>query len=278
MNYLKDKCSVIAEIGINHNGSIDIAKKLIDVASFAGCEYVKFQKRTPEICVPDSEKNKIRKTPWGEITYLDYKNKIEFQKDEFDEIDRYCASKQIKWFASAWDKPSVDFLLNYTDIVKIASASITDVELLKYARLKNNMLMMSTGMSCEEEIDHAVACGDPDVIFHTNSTYPSPEDDLNLGYIKWLQNKYPNKIIGYSGHEFGLTTTWAAIAMGASFIERHITLDRTMWGSDQMASVEPHGLIKLVKGIISTYKAISKGNSPRKVFDSEQSKKKSLRK
>jgi len=278
MNQFENEYPVIAEIGINHNGSIDIAKKLIDVASFAGCKYVKFQKRTPEICVPDSEKDKLRKTPWGEITYLDYKNKIEFGKNEFDEIDKYCNSKKIKWFASAWDMPSVDFLSNYTDLTKIASASITDLKLVKYARSKNNTLMISTGMSYQSEIDEAINHGNPDVIFHTNSTYPSPEEDLNLGYIKWLKNKYPNKIIGYSGHEFGLTTTWAAIAMGAAIIERHVTLDRTMWGSDQMASVEPHGLIKLVKGIISTQKAISKGNEPRKVFDSELSKKKSLRK
>lgn len=277
MNSFENKCLVIGEIGINHNGDVDVAKKLIDVASFAGCDYVKFQKRTPHLCVPDSQKDKIRETPWGKITYLEYKQKIEFGKFEYDEIDSYCKSKKIKWFASAWDIPSVEFLTNYTDVVKIASASITDLELVKDARNKNKTLMISSGMSTEDEIEKAVEAGSPDVIFHTNSTYPSPEEDLNLGYIKWLKAKYPEKTIGYSGHEFGLTTTWAAIAMGASIIERHITLDRTMWGSDQMASVEPHGLIKLIKGIRCTEKAIAKGYGPRKVFNSELSKKESLR-
>jgi len=277
MNSLENKCLVIGEIGINHNGDVDIAKKLIDVASFAGCDYVKFQKRTPHLCVPDSQKDKIRETPWGKITYLEYKQRIEFGKFEYDEIDSYCKSKKIKWFASAWDIPSVEFLTNYTDVVKIASASITDLELVKDARNKNKTLMISSGMSTEVEIEKAVEAGSPDVIFHTNSTYPSPEEDLNLGYIKWLKEKYPQKTIGYSGHEFGLTTTWAAIAMGASIIERHITLDRTMWGSDQMASVEPHGLIKLIKGIRCTEKAIAKGYGPREVFSSELSKKESLR-
>ena len=138
--------------------------------------------------------------------------------------------------------------------------------------------MLSTGMSAEAEVEAAVIEGDPDVIFHTNSTYPAPEEELNLGYITWLKKKYPHKLIGYSGHEFGLTTTWATLGLGVSHIERHITLDRTMWGSDQMASVEPHGLIKLVKGIKNTEKALAKGNCPRSIFPSEEAKHKSLRK
>ena len=269
--------SIIAEIGINHNGDVNIAKKLIDIASFAGCQYVKFQKRTPDICVPEEQKNKERETPWGRMTYLEYKKRIEFEKDEYDLIDEYCKSKSIKWFASAWDKPSVDFLKQYGDTVKIASASINNLDLINYARENNNFLIISTGMSSEDQVESAVKEGNPELIFHTNSTYPCPEEDLHLGYITWLKNKYPDKLIGYSGHEFGLTTTWATLGMGVSFIERHVTLDRAMWGSDQMASVEPHGLIKLVKGVNAIQKAISKGNGPREVFPSEMGKQKSLR-
>ena len=272
-----DQIHIIAEIGINHNGSLDIAKKLIDIAVFSGCDYVKFQKRVPEICVPDSQKSKLTQTPWGQMTYLEYKTRIEFGKSQYDEIDKYCKQKNIKWFASGWDKPSIDFLKNYGDTVKIASACITDIDLIKYARGNSNFLMISTGMSTEAEIDLAVK-ENPDLIFHTNSSYPSPVNDLNLGYITWLKNKYPNKIIGYSGHEFGLVTTWGAVLMGATYLERHITLNRSMWGSDQMASVEPTGLIKLTKGVRDLELAISKGNAPRVLFDSEKEKLKSLRK
>ena len=269
---------IIAEIGINHNGDIETAKKLIDIASFSGCDYVKFQKRTPQLCVPDHQKNQPRSTPWGKMSYLEYKEKIEFGKKEYDLIDHYCAKKNIKWFASAWDLPSVDFLKNYTDTVKVASASLIDHELLCYARKHNPVLMLSTGMSTEEEIEVAIEKGNPDVIFHTNSTYPAPEEELYLGYITWLKRKYPDKLIGYSGHEFGLTTTWATLGLGVDYIERHITLDRTLWGSDQMASVEPHGLIKLVKGIKNTEKALAKGFGPRTILPSEAAKHKALRK
>ena len=267
---------IIAEIGINHNGSLDVAKKLIDIASVAGCDYVKFQKRTPDICVPEQQKGKIRKTPWGEMTYIDYKHKIEFEKDEYDKIDQYCRQKGIKWFASVWDNVSVDFMKQYSDISKIPSALITEQDLVTYARENFNNLIISTGMSTEEEIEIAVEASNPDVIMHTNSSYPSKIEELNLNYILHLKQKYPEKQIGYSGHEFGLIPTFATVPLGVTWIERHITVDRTMWGSDQMASVEPHGLIKLVKGIRDIEKALGVAG-PRKVLGSELEKRRSLR-
>jgi len=270
------KTKIIGEIGINHNGDINIAKKLIDVASIAGCDYVKFQKRNPDVCVPEEQKNKMRETPWGEMTYLEYKHRMEFEQEEYDEIFKYAKSKKIGVFASVWDKDSVDFMKKYTDIMKIPSALITNDDLVFYTRDNANYMMISTGMSDEEEIEHAIKIGDPDLIFHTNSAYPSPISDLNLKYITWLNEKYPTKEIGYSGHEFGLVTTYAAVVMGASWVERHITLERTMWGSDHMASVEPHGLIKLVKDIRSIENSMGVKES-RSVFDSELSKRETLR-
>ena len=270
------KIKIIAEIGINHNGSLEIAKKLIDTAIIAGCDYVKFQKRNPDICVPDKEKMKLKVTPWGEMTYIDYKHKIEFGKEQFDEIDRYCSKKGIKWFASVWDLDSVNFMADYADITKIPSAHLINYELLTYAREKNNLMMLSTGMSKEEDIEKSIKIGNPDIVFHTNSTYPCPVEELNLSYIKLLKEKYPNKTVGYSGHEYGLVASFAAAALGAEYVERHITLDRTMWGSDQLASVEPVGVIKLVKGIRDIEKAI--GNlGPRKILGSELEKLKTLR-
>lgn len=268
--------NVIAEIGINHNGSVELAKKLITVAAVAGCKYVKFQKRTPELCVPDHQKDKIRQTPWGEMKYIDYKHKIEFGKAEFDEIDSFCKNLGIGWFASVWDEPSVDFMTQYKNITKIPSALITNESLTKYARSKFDFLIISTGMSTEQEIEKCVKDCDPDVIMHTNSSYPSKIEDLNLNYITHLKNKYTDKEIGYSGHEFGLVTTFATIPLGVTWIERHVTLDRTMWGSDQMSSVEPHGLIKLVKGINNIEAALGR-TGPREVLGSELDKRRSLR-
>lgn len=278
------KTKIIAEIGINHNGSLDITKKLIDIASIAGCDFVKFQKRNPDVCVPETEKNKLRQTPWGEMSYINYKHKIEFGKAEYDEINTYCQEKNIGWFASVWDLDSVDFMAQYKTsingtekiLMKIPSALINNVKLLEYARKKSDYLMVSTGMSTEEEIENAILLSNPDLIFHTNSTYPSPIHELNLNYIKWLSNKYPNKEVGYSGHEFGLVTTFAAVTLGASWVERHITLDRNMWGSDHMASIEPTGLIKLVKGIRDIEQSLGTIDK-RYVLESELSKRKSLR-
>lgn len=268
---------IIAEIGINHNGDLSLAKKLIDVAVIAGCDYVKFQKRDPDLCVPERQKNKPKYTPWGEMTYLEYKHKIEFNHEQYEEIFDYCDSKKIKCFASVWDIDSVDFMCRYTDIAKIPSALITDLKLCEYARFKNEKLLISTGMSTEEEVQACVESCSPDVIFHTNSTYPSPVSELNLSYINWLKDKYPHSIIGYSGHEYGLVPTFAAVVMGAKYIERHITLDRTMWGSDQMSSVEPAGLIKLIKGIRDIESSLGTA-SPRKLLNSEKEKKRNLRK
>ena len=269
------KVKTIAEIGINHNGSMDITKKLIDMACLSGFDYVKFQKRNPDVCVPEHQKNVIRDTPWGKMTYLEYKHKIEFGKKEYDEIDYYCDEKEIKWFASVWDKDSADFMTQYTDIAKIPSALITDKELTFYARIKFDQLMISTGMSTEKEIRECINGCSPDIIMHTNSAYPSPIEELNLNYINRLKRIY-KKEIGYSGHEYGLVTTFAAVAMGATWIERHVTLDRTMWGSDHVASVEPAGMMKLIKGIRDIEKSLGI-LGPRKVLGSELSKRKSLR-
>ena len=268
---------IIAEIGINHNGSVEVTKKIIDVASVAGCDYVKFQKRTPDVCVPEKQKNVMRQTPWGEMKYIDYKKKVEFEKEEYDEIDAYCKSLGIGWFASVWDLPSVDFCRQYEEsLMKIPSALITDLELCKYARDNCQTLIISTGMSTEEEIEKCVDVCDPDIIMHTNSSYPSKVEELNLRYIEHLKEKYPTKEIGYSGHEYGLVATFAAVAIGSEWVERHITLDRTMWGSDQLASVEPIGLMKLVKGIQDVKKSLGKAG-PREVLGSELAKRKSLR-
>tara|TARA_B110000902_G_C14230041_1_gene558496 strand:- start:401 stop:1216 length:816 start_codon:yes stop_codon:yes gene_type:complete len=266
--------NIIAEGGINHNGSVEIAKRIIDVSVVAGCDYIKWQKRTPELCVPEEQKGKPKSTPWGEMTYIDYKHKVEFGTEEYSEIFDYCRDR-IKCFASVWDKPSVDFMNPFTDIAKIPSALITDLDLCKYARDNFETLIISTGMSTEEEIEHCVHACHPDVIMHTNSTYPSPIDELNLRYINYLQNKWPAEI-GYSGHEYGLVTTFATIAMGATWIERHVTLDREMWGSDHLASVEPQGLMKLVKGIRDINKSLG-DYGPREVLESEKSKRRSLR-
>ena len=267
---------IIAEIGINHNGDLNICKKIIDSAVLAGCDFVKFQKRNPDLCVPEEQKSKPKSTPWGDMTYLEYKHKIEFGEKEFNEIDRYCKEKNIGWFASVWDKDSVDFMSNYTTIAKIPSALITDMELCKYARSKFDYLIISTGMSTEKEIENSVNNCNPDVIMHTNSTYPSPINELNLNYITFLKEKY-NKEVGYSGHEYGLVTTFATIPLGVSWVERHVTLDRTMWGSDQVASVEPSGLFKLVKGIRDIELALGKKNLERTLFNSELLKRKTLR-
>ena len=269
------KVKIIAEIGINHNGDVELAKKIIAASAAAGCDYVKFQKRNPDICVPEDQKSKIRSTPWGDMTYLDYKKRIEFEEKEYDIIDKFCKDIGINWFASAWDLSSLKFLRNYSDMVKIPSALITNKELLINARKQFNFVLISTGMSTEEEVENAVNFCNPDVIFHTNSSYPSKVEDLNLNYITHLKNKF-NKSVGYSGHEFGLVTTFATVPLGVEWIERHVTLDRELWGSDQKSSVEPSGIYKLVKGIRDIEKSLGTAG-PRKVSHEELEKKKSLR-
>jgi N-acetylneuraminate synthase len=273
-----NKTNIIAEIGINHNGSIEICKQLIDIAAVSGCNFVKIQKRTPEICVPEEQKSKIRKTPWGEMTYLDYKKKIEFNENEIVTLKKYSDEKNITFFASVWDKPSVDLMAKYSNITKIPSALITDLDLCRYARSKFNKLIISTGMSTEEEIEKCIDECSPDIIMHTNSTYPCPVEELNLNYIIWLKNKWHEKEIGYSGHEYGLVTTFAAVALGATWIERHITLNHSMWGSDHLSSLEPAGFFKLVKGVRDIEQSMKYKIDARKLFDGEKGKKESLRK
>lgn len=277
---------IIGEIGINHNGSLELAKDLIVKAAAAGCDYVKFQKRNPDVCVPEEQKGKMRDTPWGEMRYIDYKYKTEFGAEEYNEIDRFCREIGISWFASVWDKDSVDFMSNYTtsvsgadqSIMKIPSALITDKELTQYAREKCDILIISTGMSTQEEIDDAYINCSPDVVMHTNSTYPTPIEELNLNYIKTLTKRFVNAEIGYSGHEYGLVTTFATIPLGVKWVERHITIDRSLWGSDQSASIEPSGLVKLVKGIRDIEKAMSTPEQNERIlFEGELAKRKSLR-
>lgn len=269
---------LVAEIGINHNGDLNIAKELVSLAKVAGFDYVKIQKRNPNVCVPENQKNVIRDTPWGKITYLEYKKIIEFDEKEIKELLGYSTQLGIQFFASVWDKDSVDLMAKYVTIGKIPSALINDLDLCKYAREKFEILIISTGMSTEEEIEACVKACNPDVIMHTNSTYPCPVEDLNLNYILHLKKKYSNKEIGYSGHEYGLVTTFATVPLGVTWIERHITLDKNMWGSDQSSSVEPSGVIKLAKGVRDIEKAIQYPPGERILFEKENVKKKSLRK
>lgn len=269
---------IISEIGINHNGDIELCKKLIMLSYVSGVDYVKIQKRNPDVCVPDHQKDKPKKTPWGEMSYLEYKKKIEFSEEQIKELVEYSTSLGITFFASVWDKDSVDIMAKYTDIAKIGSASITDLELCKYAREHFKTLIISTGMSIESEIKQCIDICNPDVIMHTNSTYPCPVADLNLNYIHRLIAENPSAEIGYSGHEYGLVTTFAAVAMGAKWVERHVTLDRDMWGSDHKSSIEPSGLIKLVKGIRDIEMATKYPVGDRILFEGENSKKESLRK
>ncbi|MFZ3151855.1 MAG: N-acetylneuraminate synthase family protein [Anaerolineaceae bacterium] len=268
---------IIAEIGINHNGSVDIAKQLILAAKEAGVDAVKFQKRTPELCVPEHQRDQMRETPWGYITYLEYRYKVEFDLDAYREIDRYCKELDITWLASSWDIPSVEFIEQFNPPAhKIPSALLTDHELLRAYRAAGRALILSTGMSTLEEIEQAVSLlGQNDLILcHTTSSYPCPPDELNLRMIQTLRSKFDCPI-GYSGHEVGLVPTAVAVALGACLVERHITLDRAMWGSDQSASVEPQGLKHLVKYIRVTEKSL--GDGVKKVYDSEKSSLSKLR-
>jgi len=261
---------IIAEIGINHNGSLEIAKKLIDGAKTSGCDAVKFQKRTPELCVPKDQRDIERDTPWGRMTYMDYRYKVEFGVDEYSEIDRYCREKGILWFASCWDEEAVDFMEQFDPpVYKAASASLPDHDLLKKKKATGKPLMISTGMSTMQEIiDGIDSVGTDDLLIaHATSTYPCPLEELNLRMIHTLKHMYPANPIGYSGHEVGLAPTWAAVSLGATFVERHITLDRAMWGSDQAASVEIPGFAKLV-GNIRDIEA-SMGDGIKRVYDSE---------
>ncbi len=269
---------VIAEIGINHNGSLEIAKKMIDGAVFAGCDAVKFQKRTPEICVPMDQWYIERETPWGRMTYIEYRHAMEFGEDEFAEISRYCKERNIDWFASCWDEEAVDFIEQFNPpLYKAASASLTDLNLLKKMRATGKPVMLSTGMSTMKQIEAAIrTIGMTNLLIaHSTSAYPCKNEELNLRMITTLKERYPNVPIGYSGHEVGLATTWAAVTLGATFVERHITLDRAMWGTDQAASVEILGMHRLVRNIRDIEKAL--GNGIKQVYQSELEVMKKLR-
>ena len=273
------KTYIIAEIGINHNGSLKIAKRLIDMAALSGCDAVKFQKRNPDVCVPEHQKSVPRETPWGTMTYLDYKYRMEFGKEEYDIIDEYCKMKEIAWSASPWDMDSLDFLIQYDiPFIKMPSAMLTHEELMRASARTGKKVIFSTGMSTLEEIDKTVGwLREEDCEFallHCNSTYPAPLEELNLQCIKTLRDRYDCEV-GYSGHEFRLGTTVSSVYLGATIVERHITLDRTMWGSDHLASIEPQGLIKLVKGIREL--EIALGDGVKKLYDGEMPARKKLR-
>jgi N-acetylneuraminate synthase len=269
-------CYIIAEIGINHNGDVDLAKRLISIAVAAGCDAVKFQKRTVEIVYSAEELARPRESPFGN-TNGDLKYGLEFDYDDFAEIDRYCNEVKISWFASCWDEPSVD-LINRFDVpcYKIASASLTDDHLLRHTRATGKPILLSTGMSTIEEIDHAVEVLGKDnlALLHASSTYPAYYEELNLLTIRTLEDRY-GVPVGYSGHESGLPSSVAAVALGACIVERHITTDRAMWGSDHAASLEPNGITKLVSYIRVTERAL--GDGVKRVLEREKPILKKLR-
>lgn len=268
---------MVAEIGINHNGDLQITRELIRAAKDAGVDAVKFQKRTPELCVPPEQRDQKRDTPWGYITYLEYRYKVEFDADGYRQIDDYCKAVGMPWFASVWDEPSVDFLEDFNPICyKVPSAALTDHNLLRKLRSTKKPVILSTGMSTMEQIRASVDVLDTQhlIITHATSTYPCDPEELNLKVIGSLRQEFPCPI-GYSGHEVGLIPSVAAVALGACMVERHITLDRAMWGSDQAASVEPGGFERLVKYVRVT--ELSMGDGVKKVYDSELSSLRKLR-
>ena len=255
----------IAEIGINHNGDLQIAKRLIDAAFAIGWDCVKFQKRNPDLAVPEAQKNVMRSTPWGEMTYLEYKKRIEFEMEAYDYIDRYCREKPIDWTASPWDLPSLEFLLKYdVPFIKVASAANGNDELLMAACKSGKPIFMSTGMCTQEELDHSVSMLEKYssgnyVLMHTNSTYPADNEKLNLNYIKTLKERY-HCSVGYSGHEQNLEPTVVAVALGARVIERHVTLSHDMWGTDQKASLEINAMDMLFKRCRSIFQSLGSGD------------------
>jgi len=270
---------LIGEIGINHNGDLQIVKKLIDAAFACSWDCVKFQKRDPDICVPEDQKNIIRDTPWGKMTYLKYKHKMEFGKKEYDYIDRYCREKPISWAASVWDMPSLEFISNYEiPFIKIPSAKLTEKKLIKEACLTKKTIILSTGMSTIEEIDETVAILEKYacqyVLMHCNSSYPTPIDEINLKCIQTLRNRY-KCIVGYSAHEYGLEPTVFASLLGAVVIERHITLDHDMWGTDQSSSIEVMGMDMLKKRIRGVNTIL--GDGKKRITKSEMNIRKKLR-
>ncbi len=271
---------MIAEIGLNHNGNISIAKRLIDAAFATNWSCVKFQKRTPDLCVPEHQKSVMRDTPWGRMTYLEYRYKIEFEKEQYDYIAKYCKDKPIAWTASVWDLKSLEFLLQYeVPFIKIPSAKLTEHEYLAEASKSGKPVILSTGMSTLEEIDTAVnilikhSHGNF-ALLHANSSYPAPQEELNLRVIDAFKQRY-DCVIGYSGHEYDLEPTVIAVALGAAIIERHVTLDHNMWGSDHFASLEVHAMDMLYKRIKNI--DVMLGDGVKKVTPKEMEVRKKLR-
>ena len=261
---------IIAEIGINHNGSLDIAKKMIEGAVSAGCHAVKFQKRTPELCVPHDQWHVKRQTPWGEMTYIDYRTRMEFSRREYEEIDRFCRAKGILWFASCWDEPSVDFIEQFdTPLHKAPSAMLTNLSLLSTMKKTGRPLMLSTGMSTDVEIDAAVEwVGERNLLLaHSTSSYPCADKEVNLLMIHALKHRYTEAIIGYSGHESDALPSIIAAAIGATFIERHVTLDKTMWGTDQASSLDMKELAQMTDAIRRL--KLFMGDGVKRVYESE---------
>ena len=268
----------IAEIGINHNGDINNAFKLIEASKLAGCNAVKFQKRFPKECVPKNQWNIKKKTPWGEMSYIEYKERMEFSKKDYQKIINLCKDLKIDWLASCWDLKSVEFMEDLKiPFYKIASASITDIKLLKKIKSTKKPVIISTGMSTLDQIKKAVKClGEKNLgILHCNSSYPAKYEELNLNFIKKLFKLFPKALIGYSGHEKGLSTTIAAAVMGAKIIERHITLDKSMWGTDQLASIEPLGFARVIRDIRLIEASL--GDGKKIVYDTEREVMKKLR-
>ena len=270
---------LIAEIGINHNGDMNIAKKLIDATNACGWHCAKFQKRNPDVCVPEEQKSKMRHTPWGEMTYIEYKYKIEFEKEEYDIINQYCLDKPLPWTVSIWDIDSLNFIKDYNvPFIKIPSAHITNKELLTETSKSNIPIIISTGMSTWEIIDDAVKILDDNnaeyAILHCNSTYPAPHEELNLNIIPIMKKRY-NCIVGYSGHEYDLEPSVVAVSMGAEIIERHITLNHNMWGTDHKSSLEVHAMDLLSKRISDIHSML--GGSEKIITESEKNVMKKLR-
>jgi N-acetylneuraminate synthase len=264
-----EPCFVVAEIGINHNGDLDLARRLIDAAADAGADAVKFQKRTVEVVYSEEELSRPRESPFGD-TNGDLKRGLEFGEAEYAALDAHCRERGLPWFVSAWDEASVDFIEPFDrPCWKIASASLTDDALLRRYRATGRPVIASTGMSTIDQIDHAVeVLGRKDlVLLHTTSTYPAQIQELNLAVINTLRDRY-DVPVGYSGHEVGLAPSVAAVALGAVMVERHITLDRAMWGSDQAASVEPQGFARMVRDIRTIEAAI--GDGVKAVYESER--------
>ncbi|MGZ0710642.1 N-acetylneuraminate synthase family protein (plasmid) [Coraliomargarita sp. W4R53] len=261
---------VIAEIGLNHNGDVQLAKRLIDVAADAGANAVKFQKRTPEISTPQHMRDVPRETPWGTMSYLQYRYRVEFDREQYVEIGDYATMRGLEWFASPWDVPSVDFLEDVgVRAHKVASASLTDAELLERLRDTGKPIILSTGMSTIDQIDRALSILSTDrvILMHATSTYPMEPEEANLKVIATLRERYAGIPVGYSGHERGLQISVAAVALGAVAVERHITLDRSMWGSDHAASLEPTGLATLVRDIRVIEAAL--GDGVKRLFPGE---------